>query len=73
MSKSPAEFFDRRVVSREMMPDGCEEIKLECGHEVVLVNPTEIKEATMPCAGCVNDWVDQRRAKRREKRSGCGE
>lgn len=71
MSKSPTEFFDRRVVSREMTPDGCEEIKLECGHEIVIINPSELKEEMHTCAACVNQYVDQRKAKQRENRGGC--
>jgi hypothetical protein len=67
---NPAEFFDRRVLSREMRY-GCEEIKLECGHEIIIINPSEIKEPTHTCAECVNEYVDARKAKQKEKRGGC--
>jgi hypothetical protein len=68
---NPAEFFDRRVLSREMTPDGCEEIKLECGHECIIINPSEVKEPTHACAECVNDFIEARRAKQKSRRPAC--
>jgi hypothetical protein len=68
---NPAEFFDREVLSRETMADGTEEIKLACGHEITIINPSELKEPTHTCAECVNDFIEARKAKQRANRSGC--
>jgi hypothetical protein len=56
------EFFHRRVLSRVLV-DGVEEIELECGHHIVLINPSAHKEPAMFCAGCVQEFVEAERAK----------
>jgi hypothetical protein len=66
-----AEFFDRKVVAREITSDGFEELKLECGHEITLIIPEEVKLLMHPCAQCINEHVEQRRAKQNPNRGGC--
>jgi hypothetical protein len=52
-------YFTRDVVSRTLV-DGCLQIVLSCGHTLIMVVDTG--ETNMPCAQCVNEYVDEMRA-----------
>jgi hypothetical protein len=63
--------FRRKIISRELTPEGFEEIKLECGHEVTIINPSQIKLDTNFCAECVNEFVEKHNREKPE-RGRCG-
>jgi len=52
--------FRSKIVKRNVLEDGCEEITLECGHLSIAVGG--VFGDSMYCGQCVNDWVEEHRA-----------